>query len=55
MPFCTHCCIADQISSSPARVSASGRQADSLASITPLTGRPDSAHRASNSAPEMNR
>ena len=42
------------MSSRPARTSASVRQAVSLASITPLMGRPDSAQRTSSSSPEVN-
>ena len=42
-PFCTHSCITAQMSSRPARTSASLRHACSLASITPLIGSPVSA------------
>ena len=48
-PRRTHDCITLQIRSSPARVSASGRNALSFAIATPLMGRPCLRHRSSSS------
>jgi hypothetical protein len=54
LPRSTHSRITRQISSSPARISASLRQDRSLASMIPLIDSPVSAVRASNSAPVVN-
>ena len=53
-PLATHCRITAQISRSLARTCSADRRLVSLASITPLTGRPDSVHRSSSSAADAN-
>ncbi len=53
-PASTHCRITAQMSSSRARTWPAGRRLASLASITPLIGRPDSVQRSSSSAADAN-
>ena len=49
-----HSCITCHRCSSPSRTSASVRHDSSLAIMTPLIGRPVSAHRASSWSPVVN-
>jgi hypothetical protein len=54
LPAAAHSAMTDQIRSRPALIAASSLRTSSLASMTPLIGRPLSSVRVSSSAPLAN-